>query len=86
MGARTGALCRPKLGHISIFQEALPFTYMRLDSYKCTRTDYILGAYLLGVWVWIWWVFGCWLCVKLYNDLVTFWGLGLFGVVFGLWL
>lgn len=31
-------------------------------------------------------MFGCWLCVKLYNDLVTFWGLGLFGVVFGLWL
>ena len=29
---------------------------------------------------------GCWLCVKLYNVLITFWGLGLFGVVFGLWL
>jgi hypothetical protein len=31
-------------------------------------------------------VFGCWLCGQLYNDLVTIWGLGLFSVVFGLWL
>ena len=36
------------------------------------------------------WVSRCvdwgWLCIKLYNILVTFWGLVLFGVVFGLWL
>jgi hypothetical protein len=52
------------------------------------------GAFFVGVWVIGWGrfvgclgvPFGCWLCIKLYNILVTFWGFWLFGVVFGLWL
>ena len=39
------------------------------------------GRFLLGVWVWVWLVFGCWLCVKLYNVLVTFWFWGCVWVV-----
>jgi len=45
-----GGICL-RMGHISIFQDALPLIYMRLDSYKCIRTDYILGAFCR--------VFGC---------------------------